>query len=75
VVALDNEGRVRWQTTLDGLGLPQDLRYDAATRRVFVLYLLAPRYGQIAILDADSGEILSRIEPTLRRPLRKISDQ
>jgi uncharacterized repeat protein (TIGR01451 family) len=73
VAAIDNEGRIRWQTTLDGLGLPQDLLYDAATRRVFVLYLLAPRYGQIAILDADIGEILARIEPTLRRPLRLAS--
>lgn len=73
VVALDNKGRIRWQTALDGLGLPQDLRYDAATRRVFVLYLLSPRYGQIDILDADSGHIIERIEPTLRRPLRLAS--
>lgn len=71
IVAVDNEGRIRWQIALDGLGLPQDLLYDAANRRVFVLYLLAPRYGQVAILDADSGEIRARIEPTLRRPLRK----
>ncbi|MBX2996869.1 MAG: DUF11 domain-containing protein [Caldilineaceae bacterium] len=73
VIAIDNEGRFRWQTTLDGLGLPQDLLYDAAAGRLFVLYFLAPRYGQIAILDADSGEILTRIEPTLRRPLQLAS--
>ena len=35
-----------------------------------MLYLLAPRYGQIAILDGSSGAILDRIEPTLSRPLR-----
>jgi DNA-binding beta-propeller fold protein YncE len=70
VAFVDNSGTPRWQTELDGLGLPQDLVYDAAANRLYVLYLLSPRYGQIAILDGSSGAILDRIEPTLSRPLR-----
>lgn len=73
VAFVDNSGAIRWQTELDGLGLPQDLVYDVAADRLYVLYLLSPRYGQIAILDGGSGAILERIEPTLKRPLRNAS--
>ncbi|MBX2999619.1 MAG: SH3 domain-containing protein [Caldilineaceae bacterium] len=73
VAFVENSGAIRWQTELDGLGLPQDLVYDAAADRLYVLYLLSPRYGQIAILNGSSGAILDQIEPTLRRPLRNAS--
>lgn len=70
VAFVENNGTIRWQTELDGLGLPQDITYDAAADRLYVLYLLSPRYGQIAILNGGSGAIVERIEPTLNRPLR-----
>ncbi len=70
VLFVENSGNIRWQVELDGLGLPQDISYDAKRNRLYVLYMLAPRYGQVAVLDATSGEWLATIEPTLSRPLR-----
>jgi len=70
VLFVENSGNIRWQVELDGLGLPQDIAYDERRNRLYVLYLLAPRYGQIAVLDGTSGERLATIEPTLSRPLR-----
>ncbi|HRJ44961.1 MAG TPA: hypothetical protein PL105_23895, partial [Caldilineaceae bacterium] len=70
VIFVENGGTIRWQTELDGLGLPQDIAYDARRNRLYVLYLLAPRFGQVAVLDGTSGERLTTIEPTLSRPLR-----
>lgn len=67
---VDSNGAVRWQTELDGLGLPQDMTYDSRSNRLYVLYLLSPRYGQVAVLDGGSGAIVDKIEPTLSRPLR-----
>lgn len=69
VISVGNDGGIRWQAELDGLGLPQDIAYDAKRNRLYVLYMLAPRYGQVAVLDATSGERLATIEPTLSRPL------
>lgn len=70
VLFVENSGVVRWQVDLDGLGLPQDITYDGRSNRLYVLYLLAPRYGQVAVLDGRSGEWLATIEPSLDRPLR-----
>lgn len=70
VLFVDNSGEIRWQAELDGLGLPQDIAFDARRNRLYVLYMLAPRYGQVAVLDATSGQRLATIEPTLSRPLR-----
>ena len=70
VIFVGNDGGIRWQVELDGLGLPQDIAYDAKRNRLYVLYMLAPRYGQVAVLDGTSGEWLATIEPTLSRPLR-----
>lgn len=69
VIFVENSGSIRWQVELDGLGLPQDISYDARHNRLYVLYMLAPRYGQVAVLDATSGERQATIEPTLSRPL------
>lgn len=73
VAFVSNDGTIRWHAELDGLGLPQDLVYAPQPDRLYVLYLLAPRYGQIAVIDGRSGRILDRIEPTLDRPLRGAS--
>jgi len=70
VIFVADSGVIGWQVELDGLGLPQDIVYDARRNRLYVLYLLAPRYGQVAVLDAANGERLATIEPTLSRPLR-----
>jgi len=70
VLFVENSGNIRWQVELDGLGLPQDITYDEQDNRLYVLYLLAPRYGQVAVLDGSSGAWLATIEPTLDRPLR-----
>ena len=70
VIFVENSGAIRWQVELDGLGLPQDIAYDGRSNRLYVLYMLAPRYGQVAVLDGTSGERLATIEPTLSRPLR-----
>lgn len=47
---------------LDGLGMPQGIAVDAPRRRVYAVYLLAPRYHALAVIDADA----LRIERTLR---------
>jgi len=56
-------------TSLGGLGHPQGLVADDAAGKVYVLYLLAPRYRQIAILDAATGRVDRIIPATLDRPL------
>ncbi len=70
VVAVDAGGAILWDTELDGLGLPQNLAYDADTNLLYVLYLLAPHYGQVAVMDATTGAIVDRIEPNLSLTLR-----
>jgi DNA-binding beta-propeller fold protein YncE len=57
------------RTPLGGLGLPQDLAVDDGTGRVYVLYLLAPRYRNVAILDGQSGEQVGIISASLEHPL------
>lgn len=69
VAFVGNGGDVRWQASVDGLGIPQDIVYDQKGRRLFVLHLLAPRYGQITVLDAATGDRVGVIEPRLDRPL------
>jgi DNA-binding beta-propeller fold protein YncE len=56
-------------THLGGLGYPQALAADEAAGRVYALYFLAPRYRQIAVLDAATGAIVGVIPATLDRPL------
>jgi DNA-binding beta-propeller fold protein YncE len=57
------------RTPLDGLGLPQAVAVHATTGRVYVLYLLGPRYSNIAILDGRSGQLVGLIAATLDHPL------
>ena len=57
------------RTALGGLGLPQDVAVDTATGRVYVLYLLAPRYRNVALLDGRSGEQVGLIAANLQLPL------
>ncbi len=56
-------------TRLGGLGFPQGLALDADAGRIYVVYALSPRYRQIAVLDAGTGEVLAVIPATLDRPL------
>ncbi|MCX7706765.1 MAG: hypothetical protein N2204_01990, partial [Anaerolineae bacterium] len=56
-------------THLDGLGFPQGLALDEEAGRLYVVYALSPRYRQIAILDAGTGQGLAVIPATLDRPL------
>jgi hypothetical protein len=70
VVAVDAAGAILWDTELDGLGLPQNLAYDAQSGLLYVLYLLAPHYGQVAVVDGATGAIVDRIEPNLELTLR-----
>jgi len=56
-------------TRLGGLGFPQGMALDEATDRLYVVYALSPRYRQIAVLDAVTGEMVEAIAPTLDRPL------
>ncbi len=70
VAAVAGDGTILWQTELDGLGLPQNLAYDSATDLLYVLYLLAPHYGQVAVMDGRDGRIIDRIEPNLSLTLR-----
>lgn len=69
VTAVDDQGQKRWTWLLDGLGVPQNLLYEAGRDRLYVLYLLAPQYGQVAVLQGQTGELLGLIEPNLLRPL------
>ncbi|HIC89532.1 MAG TPA: hypothetical protein EYP04_09050 [Anaerolineae bacterium] len=61
-----------WQRKLDGLGLPQGMVVDPGSGYVYVTYRLAPRYGQIAVLDA-SGVDVRTLTATLTRPMSGIS--
>ncbi len=73
VAVLDaTTGQVIRSFALAGLGLPQQLAVDPLSGRVFVAGLLAPRYGQVTVLDA-AGAPTAAIEPTLQRPLTGIS--
>ncbi len=70
VAVLDMAGlRLLGTTHLGGLGYPQSLVADETTGRVYVLYLLSPRYRQIAVLDGVTGAVLEVIPATLDRPL------
>jgi len=70
VAAVAADGAILWQSELDGLGLPQNLAYDPAADLLYVLYLLAPHYGQVAVMDGRDGRMVDRIEPNLSRTLR-----
>jgi YVTN family beta-propeller protein len=61
-------GRLLGVTSLGGLGHPQGLAADEHGGRVYVLYLLAPRYRQVAVLD-PAGALIDVIPATLERPL------
>ena len=56
-------------THLGGLGHPQGLVADDAHHRLYVIYALAPRYRQIAMLDGATGTVLKVIPATLDRPM------
>lgn len=56
-------------TALDGLGHPQGMVADAQAGKVYVIYMLSPRYRQIAVLDGLSGAVERIIPATLDRPL------
>ncbi len=56
-------------TALGGLGHPQGMVADAQAGKVYVIYMLAPRYRQIAILDGVTGAVERIIPATLDRPL------
>jgi len=60
-------------TRLGGLGFPQGLAADDAAGRVYVVYALAPRYRQIAILDGGAGERVGLIPATLDRPMTYVA--
>jgi uncharacterized repeat protein (TIGR01451 family) len=70
-VAVVNVSRyqVMARAHLGGLGLPLDIAVDHHADRVYVLYLLTPRYRNIAILDGRSGERLGVIGANLEQPL------
>jgi len=57
------------RTALGGLGFPQDIVVDTTTGHVYVLYLLAPRYRNVAILDGRSGERVGLIVADLKHSL------
>lgn len=61
-------GQTLRRTGLEGLGLPQSIAVDPVTGQAFVAGLLAPRYGQVTVLDGE-GNPVGRVAPTLRRPL------
>jgi len=54
---------------LDGLGLPQDIAVDTRTGQVYVLYLLTPRYRNVAVLDGQDGRRIATIAADLEHPL------
>jgi uncharacterized repeat protein (TIGR01451 family) len=69
VAMLDAAGNLVATTSLGGLGFPQGMAIDPTDGRVYVSYALAPRYGQIAVLDGATGALVRTIPPTLDRPL------
>jgi uncharacterized repeat protein (TIGR01451 family) len=81
LVGLADSGQVAWVdpssnelvrlTDLPGLGTPQSIAVDPVKERVYIASLLAPRYGQITILNGQA-EVLGNIDPTLHRPLAGI---
>ncbi|PKO20678.1 MAG: hypothetical protein CVU38_18820 [Chloroflexi bacterium HGW-Chloroflexi-1] len=73
VAVLDaRTGELLTTTRLGGLGYPQGLAADDAGGRVYVVYALAPRYRQIAILDGATGERIGVILATLDRPMANV---
>ncbi len=64
----DTSGALVRLVKLEGLGYPQALATDDSAGLIYALYLLSPRYRQIAILDAE-GNIVSVLPATLGRPL------
>ena len=62
-------GKIHATTMLDGLGHPQGLAADERTGLVYVLYLLSPRYRQIAVLDGATGAVSHVIPARLDQPL------
>ena len=72
VALLAADGSLVRRTALGGLGFPQGLVADTDGGRVYVSYLLSPRYGQIAALDAATGAVVQMIPPTLDRPFAGI---
>jgi DNA-binding beta-propeller fold protein YncE len=54
---------------LGGLGHPQGLAFDAVRDRLYATYSLSPKYGAIAVIDASSGQIVSRLTGNSLRPL------
>jgi len=60
-------------TPLGGLGHPQGMVADAQAGKVYVLYMLSPRYRQIAVLDGVTGAVYRVIPATLDRPLTDAS--
>ena len=55
-------GRPTGAVSLDGLGHPQGVAIDSARSRVYVTYLLTPRYHSLAVINAES----LRVEQVLR---------
>jgi uncharacterized repeat protein (TIGR01451 family) len=54
---------------LGGLGHPHGLALDPIRARLYVTYALSPKYRAIAAIDASSGEVLSRLAGTEKRPM------
>lgn len=70
VAVLDTRRQeVMARAPLGGLGVPQDVAVHDSSGHVYVLYLLAPRYCNVAILDANSGQQVGLIAATLDHPL------
>jgi YVTN family beta-propeller protein len=57
------------RTALGGLGFPQDIAVDTTTGRVYVVYLLAPRYRNVTIINGRSGKQVGVIAANLELPL------
>ena len=70
VARLDaSTGELVGVTALGGLGHPQGMVADVQAGKVYVIYMLSPRYRQIAILDGVTGAVERIIPATLDRPL------
>ena len=70
IARLDSRtGALLGVTSLGGLGHPQGLAADADAGKIYALYLLSPRYRQIAVLDGRTGALEQIIPATLDRPL------